>query len=64
MRPTGFYTKCPNDTSGEFLFPMRKHDGTVLDMNHKSLHESRRERLFLHKSGLLDQQPAENDYQV
>ena len=54
MRPTGFYTKSPNDVSGEFLYPMRKNDGTILDFKHKSISESRRERLFLHKSGLLN----------
>jgi len=52
MRATGFGIKSPKDHTGEFLFPMRKMDGTCLDMNHKSISEQRRELLFLKKQGL------------
>ena len=39
MRATGFGIKSPKDFSGDYLFPMRKGDGTILDMNYKSISE-------------------------
>lgn len=49
MRATGFGIKSPKDASGEFLFPERKADGTILDLNYKSITEQRRELLYIHK---------------
>jgi len=49
MRATGFGIKSPKDASGEFLFPIRKADGTILEMNYKSITEQRRELLYMHK---------------
>lgn len=51
MRATGLGFKSPKDRSGEIQYPMRKPDGTVLDMNYKTTNERRRELLFLHKIG-------------
>lgn len=47
MRATGFGIKSPKDFTGEFLFPMRKADGTILDITHKTISENRREMLFM-----------------
>jgi hypothetical protein len=39
MRATGFGIKSPKDASGEFLYPVRKADGTILDLTYKSITE-------------------------
>lgn len=41
--------KSPKDASGEFNFPIRNHDGKMLDMKYKSISEERREKLYLFK---------------
>lgn len=53
MRATGFGFKSPKEHSGEYLLPMLKNDGRNLSMTHKTISEKRRERLFLHKTGLI-----------
>lgn len=52
MRATGFGFKSPKDYTGDYRFPMRKADGTNLDVGYKSLSDRRRELLFLTKHGL------------
>ena len=50
MRATGFAgLKSPNDASGEMVLPLRKSDGTILDMGYKSITEARREMLYYRK---------------
>ena len=64
MRATGFGFISPKDYTGDYRFPMRKPDGTNLDMKYKSISEIRREMLFLTKHGLnqpdSDQETAHN----
>jgi hypothetical protein len=49
MRATGFGIGSPADSSGEFLYPMRTSDGKILNYNHKTITEARREKLFIMK---------------
>ena len=46
MRSTGLGFRSPKDKSGEFLIPLRKSDGTILEYAHKTMTEQRREMLF------------------
>ena len=47
MRATGFAgLKGPNEASGEMVLPLRKTDGTVLDMGYKNITQARRDMLY------------------
>ena len=47
MRPTGFGHRSPHQFTADFNYPLRKADGTNLDMNYKSISDKRRELLFI-----------------
>ena len=47
MRATGFGQRSPNQYTADYRFPLRKADGTNLDMTYKSISEKRRELLFI-----------------
>ena len=51
MRPTRFAGVSPKNVTGELRYSSIKHDGTVLDMNYKSISEQRRDLLYLTKLG-------------
>jgi len=61
MRATGFGFKSPKDYTGELLYPQMNYNGKNLSLTHKSISESKRENLFLHKSGLMNQIKAHEE---
>ncbi len=63
MRATGFGFKSPKDYTGDYRYPMRKSDGTNLNVGYKSISEKRRELLFLTKMG-LNQPDSESTLQT